>query len=216
MCQQQECSEDEFCIRHYKMDYLVSKATMEGKQRYSIPLYPDDKDYKAYVRLKEIQNDINNFVLDGKNLLIFSKICGNGKTEWAKKLLLSWFGSIWHSTDFECRGLFLSMPRLMQAMKENISKSNDYFQYVNDNIITTDLIVWDEINYKDWTPYEQDFMLNAISQRVSMGKSNIYTTNYDLKNIESKLGSRLASRIIGCSETIEFLGGDKRGGSINA
>lgn len=198
------------------MDYLVTKATMEGKQRYSISLYPDERDYKAYVRLKEIQSDINNFVLGGNNLLIFSKICGNGKTEWAKKLLLSWFGSIWHSTDFECRGLFLSMPRLMQSMKENISKPNEYFQYVNENLITADITVWDEINYKEWSPYEQDFMLNIISQRVSMGKSNIYTTNYDLKTIEKKLGARLASRIIGSSETIEFVGGDKRGGSTNA
>lgn len=216
VCQQGECADDVFCIRHYKMDYLVSKATMEGKQRYSIPLYPDDKDRKSYIRLKEIQTNIGEFVLDGKNLLIFSKICGNGKTEWAKKLLLSWFGSIWHSTDFECRGLFLSMPRLMQSMKENISKQNEYFQYVNENLVTADLVVWDEINYKEWTPYEQDFMLNIISQRVSMGKSNIYTTNYDLKTIETKLGQRLASRIVGCSEPIEFVGGDKRGGKINA
>lgn len=211
VCQQDMCNADTFCIRHYKMDYLVAHATMEGKQRYSIPLYPDSSDIEAFKHLKDIQNSIKEFVSDGKNLLIYSEHCGNGKTEWAKKLLLSWFGSIWHSTDFECRGLFLSVPKLMQSRQENISKPNEYFQYVNDNIMSADLIVWDEINYKEWSAYEQDYMLNVISQRISVGKANIYTTNYNLGAIEQRLGARLTSRIVGCSDIVEFKGKDKRG-----
>lgn len=212
VCQQNEC--ETFCIRHYKMDYLVTHATLEGKQRYSIPLFPDAVDRPAFVRLKEIQADINNFVTSGHNLLIYSVNCGNGKTEWAKKLLLSWFGSIWHTTEMECRGLFISLPKIIAAMKENFTKPNDYFQYINDNLLTADLVVWDEINYKEWTSFEQEFMLNVISQRVTMGRSNIYTTNYDLPNIEKRLGARLTSRIIGGSELVEFKGADKRGMSI--
>ena len=211
VCATEPCNEETFCVRHFKMDYLVSHAGLEGKQRYSIPLYPDAVDVPAFTQLKQIQESINDFVSTGKNLLIYSGNCGNGKTEWAKKLLLSWFGSIWHSTDLECRGLFISLPKLVQAMKENISKPNEYFQYVSDHIIEADLVVWDEINYKEYTQYEQDFMLNIISQRVAIGKSNIYTTNYNLSAIEKRLGARLTSRIIGASEIIEFKGKDKRG-----
>ena len=54
-------------------------------------------------------------------------------------------------------------------------------------------------------------MLNIISQRTSIGKANIFTTNYDLQTIEQKLGSRLSSRIVGYSEKIELKGSDKRG-----
>lgn len=211
VCSQDLCGEDAFCPRFYRMDYLVSHSLLQGKQRYSIPLYPDNIDINAFKRLKEIQQNINTFVSDGKNLLIYSETCGNGKTEWAKKLMLSWLNSVWHSTDFVCRALFLSMPRLVQSMKENISKENEYFQYVNANVNTADLIVWDEINYKEWTPYEQEFMLNIISNRVAIGKSNIYTTNYNLSEIERRLGARLNSRIVGCSELIELKGKDKRG-----
>lgn len=211
VCNKEECDEDKFCIRHYKMSYLVNKSLLEGKQQYSIPLYPDKIDINSFTRLKEIQKDIYNFVVDGKNLLIYSEKCGNGKTEWSKKLLLSWFNSIWHSSDFTCRGLFLSLPKLMQAMKENISKENEYFQYVNENIFNVDLIIWDEINYKEWSAYEQDFMLNVISQRIALGKANIFTTNYSLSEIEKRLGARLNSRIVGSSELIEFQGKDKRG-----
>ena len=53
-------------------------------------------------------------------------------------------------------------------------------------------------------------MLSIISQRLAIGKSNIYTTNYDLDTITKKLGTRLASRIVGSSEQIEFVGKDKR------
>lgn len=209
ICDKSLCGE-EFCIRHYKMDYLVYLAMLEGKQKYSIDLYPDKDDYSAYSRLKVIKNDIKTFVEDGKNLLIYSKNTGNGKTEWSKKLLLSYLNSIWPVTELKCRALFISMPKLVQAMKENISKENEYYQYINSNVIDADLVVWDEINYKEWTQFELDYMLNIISQRLSIGKSNIYTTNYDLDTITKKLGTRLASRIVGGSELIEFVGKDQR------
>lgn len=209
ICDNSKCSE--FCLRHYKMNYLVYATTMRDKQRHTIELKPPSEDYNAFVELRDIKNNIELFVSSGKNLLIYSKFTGNGKTEWAKKLLLSWLDKIWASTDFECRGLFISMPKFIHAMKENISKSNSYYEYVNKNIINADLVVWDEINYKDWSTFEQDYMLGVISERLALGKSNIYTTNYDLSIIEDKLGTRLASRIIGCSEHIEFKGRDQRG-----
>ena len=58
-------------------------------------------------------------------------------------------------------------------------------------------------------------MLNVISQRISFGLSNIYTTNYKLNVIADKLGTRLASRIIGNSECIEFFGKDQRNSGDN-
>ena len=95
-------------------------------------------------------------------------------------------------------------------MKENISTPNEYFQYINDNILKADLVVWDEINYKDYTTFEHDYLLGVISQRLAEGKSNIYTTNYSLPIIEQKLGTRLSSRVVGASIKVEFKGKDKR------
>lgn len=209
ICNMDKCGED-FCIRHYKMDKLISFTTMEGKQRYPVELYPQKEDYEAFVRLRDIKNNINRFVSEGKNLLIYSKNTGNGKTEWSKKLIFSYLDSIWSTTDLRCRALFISMPRFVFAMKENLSKPNDYYQYVNDNLLNVDLVVWDEINYKDWTSFEAEYMLNIISQRLSKGLSNVYTTNYDLDTIADKLGTRLASRIVGCSEHVELVGKDRR------
>lgn len=212
ICDCKRCG-DEFCIRHYKMDCLVSMAGLEGNQRYPITLVLDkDKiDKDAFIQLREIQQDINNFVLLGKNLFIYSKNTGNGKTEWTKKLLLSWFDSIWATTELECRGLFVSMPRLLAGLKNNINKTDSYYQYINEHILTADLVVWDELNFKDMTNFEHDYVFNCIDQRIAVGKSNIFTTNFSIDVTADKLGARLSSRILGKSIKVELKGKDKRG-----
>lgn len=213
-CNRSKCGDD-FCIRHYKMMYLTEMALLSGKQKYPIKLRPDKIDVPVFTRLKEIQNGIVDFVEEGKNLLIYSENAGNGKTSWTAKLLLSYFDKIWATTDLVCRGLFISMPRFVIAMKENITKPNEYFRHIDDSILSADIVVWDELNYKEWTQFEKEYLLGKISQRLSEGKSNIYTTNYSLPEIEKRLGTRLFSRIYGESEHIEFKGKDKRGWESN-
>ena len=216
-CEANLCAptEDSFCQRHYKMHYLVAKALLEGKERFTKPLTPDMRDMESFKRLAEIRSNIFDFVTSGKNVLIYSENCGNGKTEWSKKLLLSWFNSIWHTTPFRCRGLFVYLPKFIVSAKQNLSQENEYYQYVYDNIFDADLVVWDEINYKIWTDFELETLLNIINQRISAGKANIFTTNYDLQTISERLGPRLASRIIGVSECIEFVGADRRSSSVD-
>lgn len=211
ICDHSKC--DSFCIRHYKMDCLISMACLEGNQRYPVKLILDEDkvDRDAFMKLKEIQKDINNFVTSGQNLFIYGEKTGNGKTEWSKKLLLSWFDSIWRSTELECRGLFISLPKLLAAQKDNISHTNEYFQYINENIIKADVVVWDELNYKDLSDYEHNYILDIIDQRISIGKSNIYTTNFSVDTTSKKLGARLSSRILGKAIKIELKGKDKRG-----
>lgn len=212
VCDGNRCGEN-FCIRHYKMSCLTYLGLLEGKNKYPIQLRLDSNrtDADAYAQLKDIQTNVNEFVSSGKNLLLFSEKTGNGKTSWATKIMLSWFDSIWASTDLECRGLFVSLPKLITAMKENITKPNEYFQYVNDNIVNADIVIWDELNHKDYTEFEHDYLLNIISQRLSLGKSNIYTANNNLSTINSKLGTRLASRVIGGSVKVELKCSDWRG-----
>ena len=143
ICNHSKCGEDTFCMRHYKMCQLADLACLEGNQRYTIKLLldSDGADREAYSKLSEIKNNMVDFVTSGKNLIIWSERTGNGKTEWAKKLIFSWFDAIWPSTDVECRGLFISLPKLMASLKNNISESNSYFKYVNEHILTADLVI---------------------------------------------------------------------------
>lgn len=203
---------DKFCIRHYKMDYLTSVSLLEEKDRYPVALYPDadGTDMDKFQMLKNISNNIEDFVKSGKNLLIHSKITGNGKTAWAKKLLLSYFNKIWYSTDFTCRGLFIDMQIFFNKLRENIGKENDYIKHIQENILTADLVIWDEIAIKNITDYEHGYFLSYLNSRISAGKANIFTSNMTESELREKLGDRLYSRIVLNSKVIELKGKDKR------
>ena len=205
------CNEN-FCILNHKMNYLTTSSLLSNKDKYPIALVPDadgtDKD--KFLQLKEIQADINNFVTEGKNLFIYSNITGNGKSAWAKKLLLSWFNSIIYFSDYECRGLYINLPRFFTELRNNISQKSDYIQYVNEKITKVDLVVWDEIGMKGLNNWEHEIILNFINLRIENGKSNIFTSNMNPDQIRENLGDRLYSRIVEMSRLIELTGKDKR------
>ncbi|WP_300924690.1 ATP-binding protein [uncultured Clostridium sp.] len=204
--------EDNFCLLNYKMNELVTLALLSNKDKYPIALFTDadgtDKD--KFIELKQIQTDIKDFVNQGKNLFIYSNITGNGKSAWAKKLLLSWFQSIIFESEFECRGLYISLPRFFSELRNNINEKSDYIQYVNQYIPKVDLIVWDEIGIKNLNNWEHEIILNFINLRIEAGKANIFTSNMNPEQIRQALGDRLYSRIVQTSKLIELKGKDKR------
>lgn len=204
------CMREDFCLRFYKMQTLVKFAKLEGNQCFSIQLYPEKIDYKSFLVLKDIQNNITDFVVSGKNLFIYSKNTGNGKTEWAKKILLSYFNSIWLSTDLVCRGLFISVPQLLISLKNNVSEEDKYFRYIDENIINADIVVWDDFLHKAYTQFEYNYIFNIISSRNSIGKSNIYTCTESFDRLNVKMPKKLYSLTVNNSELVELFGSDKR------
>lgn len=203
---------DQFCIRHYKMSYLISQSLLGEKDKYPVPLYPDSDgtDKQEFIELKELSKNILDFVKEGKNLFLYSKITGNGKTAWAKKLLLSYFDKIWASSDLDCRGLFIDVQTLFNKLKDNISEENEYATFVRENILKADLVVWDEVGIKNITNYEHDNLLSFLNMRIDAGKANIFTSNLMDADLKNRLGDRLYSRIVLNSKVIEFKGKDKR------
>lgn len=201
-----------FCVLHHKMSYLCASALISDKDKYPIVLIPDadGTDVDKFTELKNIQLNINSFVKEGKNLLIYSKTTGNGKSAWAKKLLLTWFNSIIIFTDYTCRGLYINVPRFFNELKDNISNYSEYIAYIKDNILKADLVIWDEIGIKNLGNFEHDNLFNYLNLRLEDGKSNIFTSNMSPDELHEKLGDRLYSRIVQMSKLIELNGKDKR------
>lgn len=171
----------------------------------------DGTDMDAFKRLKYYQDNIEEFVNNGCNLYIHSKITGNGKSAWSIRLIQAYFNAIWYKTDLTCRALFINVPRFLLALKDNISQKNDYVEHVKKYILTADLVVWDEIGIKASTTFEMENLLNYINARTECGKSNIYTSNMDGEELKALLGDRLYSRIVNLSEEVILYGQDKRG-----
>lgn len=213
ICNGKDCDKD-FCLRKYKMDSLYSSALMSESQKKHIALRVDEDgtDLEQFKQLAEIEKNIVSFVNEGKNLYIHSGTCGCGKTSWSLRLIEAYFNKIWARSDGSCKALFISVPRFLLAIKDNISNKNAYVEYIKENVLAADLVVWDDVAAlnRASTDYETTNLLNIIDNRIAIGKSNIYTSNLNRQQLYSILGERLTSRIANMSIDIELHGSDKR------
>lgn len=199
------------CVRYLKMHYLTSNALLTEKQQHPDKLYVEDIDKVAYIQLNNIKHNIVDFVNKGSNLFIYSKNTGNGKTQWSLKLLMNYFDKIWASSDFVVRGLFINVPRFLNSIKEDIREGQEYVKHIRDNILTADIVIWDELCTGELTKYEHENLLGYINARLDAGKSNIFTSNLSNEQLLAAIGDRLYSRIINGGIPIELKGKDKRG-----
>ena len=212
-CKQLHCEDENGCLILYKLNYLYDQAGVSIKQRKYIPLRIDDDgtDLEEFKQLKDIQDNILDFVQSGKQLYIHSSICGNGKTAWSLRLLQTYFKKIWLRTEMKCRALFINVPNLLISLKENISSKSEYIKHIKDNMYEADIIIWDDVGTKGATNFEHENLFSFIDQRINLGKANIFTSNLTDEELHDALGDRLASRICNLGYNIELHGGDKRG-----
>lgn len=199
------------CIRYIEMKYLMENCNLPKNKQYPIELTPSKSDFKAFERLKEIKDDIVDFVENGRNLYLCSAITGNGKTSWAIKMMHKYFDEIWDGNDFRIRALFIHVPTFLIKCKD-FKSTDDEFERLKKYIPHVDLVVWDEIAATDMSSYDYSQLLMYIDARSLDNKSNIYTGGVtDRDTMEKLLGTRLTSRIwANNTEIIEFFGGDRR------
>lgn len=209
-----ECRDnDVFCIKLFKLQQLYDLSLLTDKQRIRIPLRidADGTDRQAFERLSVIESDVVRYLVDsGSNLYIYSSNVGNGKTTWAIRLIQSYLTNVWYKCDIDCKALFVSVPKYLISVKENISEPSEYIQHVKKYIYSADIVVFDDIATKSATAFEHEMLFNIIDARVNLGKSNIFTSNMDYTGLVNTVGERIASRIFNTSEKIRFDGKDKR------
>lgn len=211
-CKKASSCNSDFCIKLFKLTELCNQAMLTEDQRIKKKLWLDGNgaDRDAFVFLKSVEDNVETFVNKGDNLYIYSYITGNGKTAWALRILNSYLEKIWYKCDISCKALFINVPRFLISLKDNIGSYNEYYNKVKDNILTSDLVVFDEIGTKVATAFESEHLLSIINARIDAKKSNIYTSNLGPEELRKSVGDRMYSRIINTSTEIMFRGSDKR------
>lgn len=204
---------DEVCVKLFKLDYLYNQSLLGEHQRQYVPMRidADGTDRDEFMQLKAISANIEDFVDRGKSLYIYSTTCGNGKTLWATRLIQEYFNAIWHKCDLSCKAMFISVPKFLITIKDNISTKSEYVEHIKENALEANLIVWDEIGTKTVTSFEHENLLSLINARIDNGKSNIFTSNLAPNSLREVVGERLYSRVINLSQVVQFKGSDKRG-----
>lgn len=208
-----DCPECDFCLKLFKLEKLYSNTLLPQNKwvKMGLRIDADGTDAEQFNNLKNIQDNIVDFVSSGKSLYIHSSICGNGKTAWAIRMIQSYLNSIWITSPLTCRALFVNIPHYFLSLKDSITKQNDYINHIKSNVLDADLVVWDELGVKCLTTYEHENLLDVINTRIENNKCNIYTSNLSSNELKERIGDRLYSRIISLSTDIEFHGMDKRG-----
>lgn len=209
-CNHKDCNT--FCLRRFKLDYLYNQSLISYEQRKKIDLKLDSTllDKEVFDTLHQIELNILNFINTGSNLYLWSNMTGNGKTAWSLRLIQSYLNKIWVKSDLCCRVLFINVPKFFLSLKDNISEKSDYVAQIKSNVLKADLVVWDEVALKTLTPFEMENLLSLINNRIDLGKSNIYTSNINPKDLLNIVGDRLYSRIVNKSHILEFREADKR------
>lgn len=203
----------QFCIKLFKLDYLYNESLLTSSQREYVALRidADGTDREEFIKLKEIENNIEQFVTDGSSLYIYSNTCGNGKTAWSIRMIQAYFNAIWHKCDLNCKALFINVPRFLLSLKDNISNKNEYIEHIKSRVLDADLVVWDEVATKAVTQFEHEHLLSLINSRIDLNKAQIFTSNVAPERLAEVVGDRLYSRIVNLSTVLEFRGADKRG-----
>ncbi len=194
------------CTRYLQMKLQTEMANIPGEFPIEHRLDETKKDLQSYITLKQL--DIQDFVVNGRSLVIESENSGNGKTTWAKKLLLKYMAKKVGRIN---TGYFLNLPIALAEAREAI-QTKEILPYVK-IFSTVRLLVIDEVASKKLSDFEEQWLLRMISEREKTpGLATIYTLN-STPNLKELLGKRLYSRIYTKSQKIKFVEGDKRGWS---
>ena len=203
---QVECEPN--CLRYNEMKYLMDNSDIPPNRQMPSKLSPEKIDEASFKQLNDIKLNIVDFVNSGKNLYIWGKTTGNGKTSWALKMMLRYFNDIWPGNGFRVRGKFVYVPAFLTQLKNfNNPLSEDY----KNDIYNCDLLVLDDIAGVGISQYDLSQLLSYVDYRNFHGRSTIYTGNLGFDKMENVLGARLTSRIWANNTTIiELKGSDRR------
>lgn len=194
------------CVRYLQMKRLLELSNIPSQKQF-IKLIPMEEDKKHYDKLTQYSANIVKFVENGNNLYLCSEYCGNGKSSWAVRLMMSYFDKVWHNSYDIARGVYVHVPTFLLDLK----RFNDQPEYL-DRILEADIVIWDDIGFSNKiTEYEHEQLIHFIDYRMSKKKCNIYTSNIVTESkLSSVIGQRLSSRIFNESIVIEFKAKDFR------
>lgn len=203
---------DENCPIYKSMKNCFVKSKLEKKYWYPFNLKMVEKDKGVVSKIIEVRNGLNDFVKQGKNLLLQSANCGNGKTSWGIKLLqkqieLNALNSAYSAPP----AFFVFVPSLLVEARKSISGNSRQLDKIEYMVENCPLIMFDEIGGIPLKDYDLLILTHLIEKRIQKGLSNIYTTNCQDEVLKVNLGDRLFDRVNRLSTVLTFKGSSMRG-----
>ena len=194
---------DTNCPIYKNVKANFEKSNLPEKYWWPFTLKKTKADAEAIDKILGIKNNLAEFVEDGKNILLQSSKCGNGKTSWGIRLLqkqieLNYKGSLgsWPPA------FFVYTPSLLLDARKSISSKNNNFDGLQLIIENSPLVMFDDIGCIPLKDYDLLILSTLIEGRLLRGLSSIFTTNLQDEALKEVLGDRLYDRISRLSQVI--------------
>ena len=194
-------------------DTYLSNSQIPKRYLEDIQLIPSIIDEDVFLELKDIKDNIKQFVDKGNNLLIYSSNVGNGKTTLSTKMIKEYINSV-SNIKFKnnCPALFINVTNFLNEKKLAITDSSLQSKVYDteQKILSANLVVFDDIGVKNISDYDLGALYYWIDYRTNNLKSCIYTSNLQPSSLKRVLDDRLYSRIVNYSILKEIKDGDSR------
>lgn len=200
---------DKYCPIFKNMKAAFENSGLPEQYWYPFTLKNVTVDKQETSRLVEIRSNLKEFVDSGKNLLIQSSKCGNGKTSWGIKLLQKQI-ELNSKQDFQ-PAYFVFVPSLLLDARRSINSKSTYFEFMVNTLENCPLVMFDDIASIPLKDYDLLILSSIIEKRIAKQLSSIFTTNCENDTLKTNLGERLFDRINRLSCIVTFKGGSMRG-----
>lgn len=201
---------NEYCGINSLLQAIYSLSNIPLKYQYSKQLKAAKQDIKAFTKLSEYMEDIENVVSEGKGLYIWSEVTGNGKTSWATRIANQYIRKCVFKGKIENVATYINVPTYLERIRQSYSNSDNGLIELNNQILNSDLVIFDDIGAEKPSEWVQEQLYRIINHRDNNLKSTIYTSNVNPETLRYNLGERNYSRIINANEVIQIKGGDRR------
>ena len=198
------------CIGYQQLKFLYRTSGMPTKYHHLHSLDLSKKDEKVQEKLEEFRDNVVEKVEEGKGIVMVSPNKGNGKTSWSCIIMNEYFKNIALENNMKVRGKFISVPEFLQGLKDDFDRDDKQMEKTKKHIREADLVIWDDIGAETPTRWVKETLYTFINYRISNDKSQIYTSNKTVSQLENVLGERIFSRIKGQCLGVIFKGRDRR------
>lgn len=174
---------------------------LSGFDTFSLSYYKGDDYFNMQKILEFAKQYAETFKESSNSIFMFGKT-GLGKTHLslaiANRVLDKGYSVIYDS----------AINILRNIEREHFSR--EHSSDMIDLVMTTDLLILDDLGTEYETPFYNATIYNIINSRLNSGKATIISTNLDLSGIKRRYDERVVSRIISVYTCLEFRGDDVR------
>ncbi len=214
------------CYKKLYLEHLyeVSNLLDDGKTGFDYfdeTWYSDEVDSKKYLldispraQINSVKEQCKEFILkftdnDTKNLYFYG-LTGTGKTFMAKSIGLELLKAGFSVLYLSATSLF----SIIQQYRLNFDRDGISGEQAYKNLISTNLLILDDLGTEPQSDSKYAELLTLLELRTAQNKirtaKTIIASNLNFKRLSQEYNERIASRIVGDFQALQFVGDDIR------